>query len=91
MLEQISYKDNLIFVFFLTSSFLFMEIQQVEASFSFEDVTDIAGMTYQGFSWGSTWGDFDVDGFPDLWVSNHESGSLFHNNGNGTFTDISPK
>ena len=68
-----------------------MEIQQVEASFSFEDVTDIAGMTYQGFSWGSTWGDFDVDGFPDLWVSNHESGSLFHNNGNGTFSDVTSK
>lgn len=55
----------------------------------FQEVTASAGFSYQGKSWGSAWGDFDNDGFPDLWVTNHiNPPTLFHNNGDGTFTDV---
>ena len=32
-------------------------------------------------------GDYDNDGNPDLFVTNYGQDTLFHNNGNGTFTD----
>ena len=46
----------------------------------------------------ASWGDYDRDGFLDLYVTNHQpiddtgmgaQDRLFHNNGNGTFTDVS--
>lgn len=42
------------------------------------------------FSVGATWADYDNDGFPDLFIPNGrgEKNTLFHNNGNGTFTKI---
>jgi len=58
----------------------------------FEDVTERAGLAYLSRSWGSAWGDFNNDGFPDLYVGNHASGpSLFLNNGDGTFSDVTEK
>lgn len=41
-----------------------------------------------GYKYGSSWGDFDNDGFPDLFLTSRGKLNLFHNNGNGTFTDI---
>src|SRR5262249_49118707 len=39
---------------------------------------------------GATWGDYDNDGYPDLFLSSAFGRSqLFHNNGDGTFTDVS--
>lgn len=34
---------------------------------------------------------FDGDGFPDLFVGNYGTSRLYHNNGNGTFTDVAPR
>ena len=57
---------------------------------TFTDVTESAGLVTEWPTIGSTWGDYDNDGRPDLFVSNSIGRSqLFHNNGDGTFTDVS--
>ena len=58
------------------------------ATIQFRDVTPGSGISYQGESYGASWGNLDGDIYPDLFVSNHrERVSLFRNNGNGSFTD----
>ena len=55
----------------------------------FEEVSQQAGIDRIGESWGNAWGDFDGDGYLDLWATNHRhKPSLYRNNGDGTFTDI---
>ncbi|APZ94414.1 FG-GAP-like repeat-containing protein [Fuerstiella marisgermanici] len=55
----------------------------------FVDVTQNCGIVESGFSQGTTVGDFDSDGFPDLLVANIGRNRLFRNNGDGTFRDMS--
>ena len=57
---------------------------------TFTEVAEKAGVTgYGGFYKGATWIDYDNDGFPDLFVTNlNGSAELYHNNGDGTFTDV---
>ncbi len=57
---------------------------------TFEDVTQKAGLTGSdiGFSFGVAAGDYDNDGFTDLFVCNAGRDALYHNNGDGTFTDV---
>jgi hypothetical protein len=58
----------------------------------FEDVATQAGVDKTNFyGMGVTVGDFDNDGFPDLYVTGFPASALFHNNGNGTFTDITDR
>jgi hypothetical protein len=46
-------------------------------------------VTFSGFVKGVAWGDYDRDGYPDLYVSNFgEPNVLFHNNGDGTFSVV---
>src|SRR5215467_11072268 len=54
----------------------------------FTDVTDAAGIVTTGYGMGVATGDFDNDGFVDLYLTNFGSNQLFHNNGDGTFTDV---
>ncbi len=55
----------------------------------FIDVAVSAGLAKLPFyGMGVAVGDFDNDGHPDLYLSGYPSGALFHNNGNGTFTDV---
>lgn len=55
---------------------------------SFSDVTDSAGLTHFGQSWGVAWGDFNNDGWPDLYDGNHrEKPSFFINQKDGTFVN----
>lgn len=57
---------------------------------NFEDVSKFVGISNIGTSWGSSWGDYNGDGLPDLFTSNHlRTPSIYQNNGNQTFTDIS--
>ncbi len=55
---------------------------------SFTDVTAKAGFTHIGFASGLCIGDFDNDGFDDLFVTYWGSNVLYRNNGNGTFSDV---
>lgn len=56
---------------------------------TFVDVGHSAGLDRVAFTKGAAWGDYDNDGFPDLYVSNHgQENFLYHNNRNGTFTDV---
>ena len=55
----------------------------------FVDVASTAGVTNDRYAKGCTWGDYDSDRYPDLYVSNMDGENrLYHNNGNGTFTDV---
>ena len=55
----------------------------------FEDVAAKAGLDrMQSYGMGVAVADFDNDGFPDLYLTGFPTSYLFHNNGNGTFTDI---
>jgi len=59
---------------------------------TFTDVTDKAGVGGSGhYGQGVAVGDFDNDGYPDLYVTGYGSAILYHNNGNGTFTDVTAK
>jgi enediyne biosynthesis protein E4 len=56
---------------------------------SFTDVTLSAGVGAEGlFGMGVAVGDYDNDGFPDLFVLGYGRSILYHNNGNSTFTDV---
>jgi len=58
----------------------------------FKDVTDDAGVDGgEGYGMGVCVGDYDNDGYQDLYVSNYGENILYHNNGNGTFTDVTRK
>jgi hypothetical protein len=56
---------------------------------TFTDVTEKAGVAAAGFyGQGVAVGDFDNDGYPDMLVTGYGHTILYHNNGNGTFTDV---
>jgi len=58
----------------------------------FVDVTEKAGVGGEGiFSTGCSAADYDNDGYVDLYVLNYGRNILYHNNGNGTFTDVTGK
>ena len=54
----------------------------------YEDVTDAAGLRAFGFGMGVAAGDFNGDGFRDLFVCQYGANQLWLNNGDGTFSDI---
>jgi hypothetical protein len=58
---------------------------------TFTDVTEKAGLQGIGYSMGVAAGDYDNDGFVDLYVTGVNSNQLLHNNGDGTFTDVTAK
>jgi len=53
----------------------------------FIDVSDAAGVSHTGYGTGIVAGDYDNDGFVDLYVTNFGLNVLYRNNGDGTFTD----
>ncbi len=65
---------------------------------TFDDVTMEAGFTNQfvntditaslGEKMGASWGDYDNDGFADIFLTNSRLDQLYHNNGDGTFTEV---
>ncbi len=60
---------------------------------SFTDVTAEAGLSRAGgnYGMGVAVADYDNDGYPDLYVTSFGKNILYHNSGNGTFTDVTEK
>jgi hypothetical protein len=92
--------DGLMDIFFTNGAKL-PELRKTDPSFyscllrnrgdgTFEDVTRKAGLLgeHLGFSFGVAAGDYDNDGWTDLFIANAGTNTLYHNNGDGTFTDV---
>lgn len=62
-----------------------------KADGTFEDVTERAGLQGFGYGMGVAVGDYDNDGYEDLYVTAYGGNRLYHNNGDGTFQDITAK
>ena len=59
---------------------------------TFSDVTARAGVGAEGlFGMGLAVGDYDNDGFPDLFLCGYGRCILYHNNGDGTFTNVTAR
>ncbi len=61
---------------------------------SFADVTEAAGLAGAAtgnYGMGVAVGDYDNDGYSDLYVTSYGKNVLYHNNGDGTFTDVTAK
>jgi enediyne biosynthesis protein E4 len=56
---------------------------------TFTDVTQKAGLLQSGWGQGVCVGDYDNDGYEDLYVTYYGKNVLYHNNGDGTFADVS--
>lgn len=87
---------------FFTNGAKLPGLKRVDASFHncllrhqagevFEDVTEKAGLmgTDLDFGFGVAAADYDNDGFTDLFICNAGRNALYHNNRNGTFSDVS--
>jgi hypothetical protein len=92
--------DGLMDIFFTNGAKL-PELKKTNLSFyncllrnkgdgTFEDVTQKAGLSGANldFSYGVAAGDYDNDGWTDLFIANTGQNTLYHNNGNGTFADV---
>ena len=55
----------------------------------FEDVTEASGIDARGYGMGVAVGDYNNDGYDDIYVLNFGENQLWHNNGNGTFKEVS--
>jgi len=58
---------------------------------TFTDVTAKAGLTRAGWASAVTIGDYDNDGFEDLFITYYGRNVLYRNNGNGTFSDVTER
>ena len=80
---------------FITSDTNGNRLLENDGSFNFSDITISAGLPNANmFTFGSSWGDINNDGYLDIYVSNRDitgvnSNKLYKNNGNATFSDIS--
>jgi hypothetical protein len=58
---------------------------------TFRDVTEKAGVMGEGYGMGVAIGDYDNDGWPDIFLANVTRNQLYRNNHNGTFTEMTGK
>ena len=63
-------------------------IYRALGDFQYEDVTLSAGLMAHGFGMGCAAGDYDNDGFTDLFVAYYGRDRLWRNNGDGTFSEM---
>src|SRR5262245_4925807 len=57
----------------------------------FTDVTDAAGINVHSYGMGVAVGDYDNDGWVDIYRTGLDDSVLLHNNGNGTFSDVTAR
>ena len=62
-----------------------------EAKLRFVDVTEESGIRATGYGVGVAAGDYDADGFVDLYLTNFGANQLWRNRGDGTFQDVTEK
>ena len=90
--------DGLLDIFF-TNGAAIPSLEKTDPSFynrlyrnngdgTFTDVTEQAGVKGIGYSMGVAVGDYDNDGYEDLYIVGVNHNQLLHNNGDGTFTDV---
>jgi enediyne biosynthesis protein E4 len=58
---------------------------------TFTDVTEKAGVANERWGFGVAVGDYDNDGWPDIYVANYGKNRLYRNNRDGTFTDVAER
>ena len=58
---------------------------------TFTDVTAKAGLAHSGWGQGVCVGDYDNDGWDDIFVTYYGKNLLYHNNGDGAFTEVAEK
>jgi hypothetical protein len=58
---------------------------------TFQDVTEKAGVRGRGYNLGVVTGDYDNDGWADIFVAGLRENTLYQNNGDGTFVDVTGK
>jgi hypothetical protein len=58
---------------------------------TFTDVTEKAGLVRTGWGQSVCVGDYNNDGYDDLFISSYGQNALYRNNGNGTFTEVAEK
>ncbi len=59
-----------------------------DGDFRFTDVTHEAGVGDTGYGLGVAVGDYDNDGWPDIYLNNYGPNVMYRNNGDGTFADV---
>ncbi len=69
----------------------FNRLYRNRGDWTFEDVTEKAGLKGEGYSIGVAAGDFDNDGNEDLFVTGVRGNTLYRNRGDGTFEDVTKK
>jgi hypothetical protein len=58
---------------------------------TFDDITERSGLIGTGYAFGVAVGDYDRDGFVDIFVTYLGGATLYRNNGNSSFTDVTKK
>jgi hypothetical protein len=74
-----------------TSAKYYNRLFQNDGKGNFQDVTERAGLAGTGYDNGVAIGDYDNDGFEDIFVGGVHGNHLYHNNGDGAFTDVTEK
>lgn len=65
-----------------------MKLYRNNRNGTFTDVTRAAGLDQEMYGIGVAVGDYDNDGFPDVYITCYGQNRLFHNQGNGTFREV---